>query len=84
MAHKHPPATKKSPDELKPGYYNVHWNTQLPGVINGTIKQILSDAVSALDSMTDERFAEIEKEILAETTRTASARETVRQPFSGR
>ena len=33
-----------------------------------TIKQILSDAVSALDSMTDERFAEIEKEILADVS----------------
>lgn len=51
MAHKHPPATKKSPDELKPGYYNVHWNTQLPGVINGMMSaRNHKNGVSSRDS----------------------------------
>lgn len=34
MASKHLPAEKKSPDELRPGYYNANWDSQLPGVIN--------------------------------------------------
>jgi len=31
MASKHPPAQKKSPDELRPGYYNANWDSQPPG-----------------------------------------------------